>query len=139
MRAIAGSNSPSRMKSCNRIGCAGASKRSFAAHADVAEPEQIAADEVIGLEAKAARDSLRRSLAGLPWIAARLNGWNCYYKSPAPRPYATDGTGSLGRRLCPCYRAERCVNPAAAAVFGTSPSILAVISFAMASPWLFSA
>ncbi len=50
---------------------------------DAADPEQIAAAEVIGptLEGKTARQKNPhppRSLAWLSWIAARLGGWNCY-------------------------------------------------------------
>jgi Transposase DDE domain len=57
---------------------------------DVADPEQIAAAEVIGptLEGKTARQRNPhppRSLAWLSWIAARLGGWNCYYKPPGPK------------------------------------------------------
>jgi Transposase DDE domain len=57
---------------------------------DVADPEQIAAAEVIGptLEGKTARQKNPhppRSLAWLSWIAARLGGWNCYYKPPGPK------------------------------------------------------
>jgi Transposase DDE domain len=57
---------------------------------DVADPEQIAAAEVIRptLEGKTARQKNPhppRSLAWLSWIAARLGGWNCYYKPPGPK------------------------------------------------------
>ncbi len=57
---------------------------------DVADPEQIAAAEVIGptLEGKTARQKNPhppRSLAWLTWIVARLGGWNCYYKPPGPK------------------------------------------------------
>jgi Transposase DDE domain len=57
---------------------------------DVADEELIAAAEVIGptLEGGTARQKnphKPRSLAWLSWIAARLGGWNCYYKPPGPK------------------------------------------------------
>jgi hypothetical protein len=57
---------------------------------DVADLEQIAAAEIIGptLEGKTARQKNPhppRSLAWLSWIAARLGGWNCYYKPAGPK------------------------------------------------------
>jgi hypothetical protein len=57
---------------------------------DVADEEQIRAAEAIGptLEGKTARQKNPhqiRSLAWLAWIAARLGGWNCYYKPPGPK------------------------------------------------------
>jgi len=57
---------------------------------DVADKALIAAAEVIGptLEGKTQRQKNPyplRSLAWLAWIAARLGGWNCYYKPPGPK------------------------------------------------------
>ena len=57
---------------------------------DVAGEDLIAAAEAIGptLERKTARQKNPhepRSLAWLSWIAARLGGWNCYYKPPGPK------------------------------------------------------
>jgi Transposase DDE domain len=57
---------------------------------DVADEEQIAAAEIIGptLEGKTERQKNPhppRSLAWISWIAARLGGWNCYYKKPGPK------------------------------------------------------
>jgi hypothetical protein len=57
---------------------------------DVADEELITAAEAIGptLEGKTARQKNPhppRSLAWLSWIAARLGGWNCYYKPPGPK------------------------------------------------------
>jgi hypothetical protein len=57
---------------------------------DVADEELIAAAEVIGptLEGNTARQKNPHdpgSLAWLSWIAARLGGWNCYYKPPGPK------------------------------------------------------
>ena len=57
---------------------------------DVADEDLITAAEAIGptLEGKTARQKNPhqiRSLAWLAWIAARLGGWNCYYKPPGPK------------------------------------------------------
>jgi len=57
---------------------------------DVADEDLIRAAEAIGptLERKTARQKNPhppRSLAWLSWIAARLGGWNCYYKPPGPK------------------------------------------------------
>jgi hypothetical protein len=57
---------------------------------DVADEELIEAAAAIGprLEGKTARQQNLhpvRSLAWLAWIAARLGGWNCYYKPPGPK------------------------------------------------------
>jgi len=57
---------------------------------DVADEELIIAAEAIGptLEGNTARQKNPhppRSLAWLSWIAARLGGWNCYYKPPGPK------------------------------------------------------
>jgi hypothetical protein len=57
---------------------------------DVADEDLIRAAEAIG--PKLERNTTRqknphptRSLAWLSWIAARLGGWNCYYKPPGPK------------------------------------------------------
>jgi hypothetical protein len=57
---------------------------------DVADQEIIAAAKAIGptLEGNTARQKNPHqpgSLAWLSWIAARLGGWNCYYKPPGPK------------------------------------------------------
>jgi hypothetical protein len=57
---------------------------------DVADENTIAAAQVIGptLEGRTARQKNLHelgSLAWLAWIAARLGGWNCYYKPPGPK------------------------------------------------------
>jgi hypothetical protein len=57
---------------------------------DVADQELIAAAEAIGptLEGSTPRQKNPHepgSLAWLSWIAARLGGWNCYYKPPGPK------------------------------------------------------
>jgi len=57
---------------------------------DVADDDLIAAAQAIGptLEGNTARQKNPhppRSLAWLSWIAARLGGWNCYYKPPGPK------------------------------------------------------
>jgi hypothetical protein len=57
---------------------------------DVADDDLLLAAEVIGptLEGKTLKQQNphpKRSLAWLSWIAARLGGWNCYYKPPGPK------------------------------------------------------
>jgi hypothetical protein len=64
---------------------------------DVADEALIAAAEAIGptLEGNTARQKNphpARSLAWLSWIAARLGGWNCYYKPPGPKTMRTGWT-----------------------------------------------
>jgi Transposase DDE domain len=60
---------------------------------DVIEPEEIEAVAAISatLEGGTARQKNHHppgSLAWLSWIAARLGGWNCYYKPPGPKTMA---------------------------------------------------
>mgnify|MGYP000270406831 CR=1 FL=1 len=60
---------------------------------DVIAPEEIAAAAAISatLEGGTARQKNAHppgSLAWLSWIAARLGGWNCYYKPPGPKTMA---------------------------------------------------
>jgi Transposase DDE domain len=60
---------------------------------DVVAPEEIAAAAAIGarLEGRTERQKnphAKGSLAWLAWIAARLGGWNCYYKPPGPKTMA---------------------------------------------------
>jgi hypothetical protein len=57
---------------------------------DVIEPEEIEAAAAISatLEGNTERQKNHHppgSLAWLAWIAARLGGWNCYYKPPGPK------------------------------------------------------
>lgn len=57
---------------------------------DVADQDLITAAKAIGptLEGNTARQKNPHepgSLAWLSWIAARLGGWNCYYKPPGPK------------------------------------------------------
>jgi Transposase DDE domain len=64
---------------------------------DVADDDLINAAEAIGptLEGKTERQKNphpKRSLAWLSWIAARLGGWNCYYKPPGPKTMRTGWT-----------------------------------------------
>ena len=40
----------------------------------------------------------KSSLSWLAWIAARLGGWNCYYKKPGPKTVA-DGWKRLQAML----------------------------------------
>lgn len=60
---------------------------------DVIEPEDIEAAAAISatLEGGTGRQKNHHpagSLAWLSWIAARLGGWNCYYKPPGPKTMA---------------------------------------------------
>ncbi len=60
---------------------------------DVVDAALIEPIAVIGktLEGKTERQKNRHaigSLAWLAWIAARLGGWNCYYKPPGPKTMA---------------------------------------------------
>jgi len=57
---------------------------------DVIDPALLPVAEAIGatMEGKTERQKNRHpphSLAWLAWIAARLGGWNCYYKPPGPK------------------------------------------------------
>ena len=57
---------------------------------DVIDPDLLPVAEAIGatLEGKTERQKNPHppySLAWLAWIAARLGGWNCYYKPPGPK------------------------------------------------------
>jgi hypothetical protein len=61
---------------------------------DVADQQLIDAAQTIGptLEGKTERQKNPHppgSLAWLSWIAARLGGWNCYYKPPGPKTMRT--------------------------------------------------
>jgi hypothetical protein len=66
---------------------------------DVADEDLIrAADIGPKLERNTARQKNphpARSLAWLSWIAARLGGWNCYYKPPGPKTMRAVGTDSV--------------------------------------------
>jgi len=60
---------------------------------DVIDPELIEPVAAIGrtLEGNTERQKnphAKGSLAWLAWIAARLGGWNCYYKPPGPKTMA---------------------------------------------------
>jgi hypothetical protein len=57
---------------------------------DVLDAAHLPALEAVSrsLEGKTARQKnphSRRSLAYVAWVAARLGGWNCYYKPPGPK------------------------------------------------------
>lgn len=60
---------------------------------DILDPDEIAAAAAIctPLEGDTQRQKnphAEGSLAWLSWIAARLGGWNCYYKPPGPKTMA---------------------------------------------------
>jgi hypothetical protein len=66
-------------------------------------PEQIEVAAAIGgsLEGRTERQKNpweKGSLAWLAWIAARLGGWNCYYRKPGPKTMA-DGWKRLQAML----------------------------------------
>ena len=50
------------------------------------------------------------SLAFVAWIAARLGGWNCYYKPPGPKTMR-EGWNQLAARLEGYALATQCENP----------------------------
>jgi hypothetical protein len=60
---------------------------------DVIAPDEIEAAAAISASLEGRTDRQRNphakgSLAWLSWIAARLGGWNCYYKPPGPKTMA---------------------------------------------------
>src|SRR5262245_14076486 len=60
---------------------------------DVIAPEEIEAAAAISTTLEGATPRQKNphekgSLAWLSWIAARLGGWNCYYKPPGPKTMA---------------------------------------------------
>lgn len=70
---------------------------------DVLDVAQLPAVAAISahLEGKTARQKNHHpvgSLAFVAWVAARLGGWNCYYKPPGPKTMA-DGWKRLAERL----------------------------------------
>ena len=70
---------------------------------DVIDAAQIPAVAAIGksLEGSTKRQRnphARGTLAWVSWIAARLGGWNCYYRKPGPKTMAA-GSKSLLERL----------------------------------------
>lgn len=70
---------------------------------DVIDAAQLPAVAAISrqLEGKTARQKNHHppvSLAFVAWVAARLGGWNCYYKPPGPKTMA-DGWKRLAERL----------------------------------------
>lgn len=65
------------------------------------------------LEGKTARQKNPHppdSLAFVAWIAARLGGWNCYYKPPGPKTMR-EGWTQLAARLEGYALATQCQNP----------------------------
>ena len=70
---------------------------------DVLDAAQVPAMAAISaqLEGKTARQRNHHppgSLAFVAWVAARLGGWNCYYKPPRPKTMA-DGWRRLAERI----------------------------------------
>ncbi len=61
--------------------------------ADVIDPSEFEAAAAIGTKLEGGTERQKNphakgSLAWLAWIAARLGGWNCYYKPPGPKTMA---------------------------------------------------
>ena len=78
---------------------------------DVIDADEIAPVAAIGaeLEGRTARQKNPwepGSLAWLAWIAARLGGWNCYYRPPGPKTMA-NGWRRLADRLAGFATAQR--------------------------------
>lgn len=67
---------------------------------DVIEANLVEPAEAIGktLEGKTERQKNPHEKASLAWIAARLGGWNCYYKPPGPKTMR-DGWSRLASML----------------------------------------
>jgi Transposase DDE domain len=85
---------------------------------DVIDPALLPVAEAIGatLEGKTERQKNRHpvhSLAWLAWIAARLGGWNCYYKPPGPKTmragWAQFATMTAGFAIATALQAESIV------------------------------
>ena len=65
------------------------------------------------LEGKTARQKNPHpngSLAFVAWVAARLGGWNCYYKPPGPKTMR-EGWNQLAARLEGYALAQQCQIP----------------------------
>lgn len=113
-----------RMFNLAAIGLAGAIRTSQLVDArdgsprpasDVVDDTFAPALELISqrLEGKTERQKNRHppgSLAFVAWIAARLGGWNCYYKPPGPKTMR-DGWNQLAARLEGYALASRPTNP----------------------------
>ncbi len=65
---------------------------------ELIEPVAAIAASLEGTTARQKNSHAKGSLAWLAWVAARLGGWNCYYKPPGPKTMA-DGWKRLAAML----------------------------------------
>lgn len=75
-----------------------------------AVPLQLLSRKLEGKTARQKNPHPPRSLAFVAWIAARLGGWNCYYKPPGPKTMR-EGWNQLAARLEGYALAAQCQNP----------------------------
>lgn len=75
-----------------------------------AVPLQLLSSKLEGKTARQKNPHSPGSLAFVAWIAARLGGWNCYYKPPGPKTMR-EGWNQLAARLEGYALATQCQNP----------------------------
>jgi hypothetical protein len=75
-----------------------------------AAPLQLLSRKLEGKTARQKNPHAPGSLAFVAWIAARLGGWNCYYKPPGPKTMR-QGWSQLAARLEGFALASQCQNP----------------------------
>lgn len=75
-----------------------------------AVPLQLLSTKLEGKTARQKNPHPPRSLAFVAWIAARLGGWNCYYRPPGPKTMR-EGWNQLAARLEGYALASQCQNP----------------------------
>jgi len=75
-----------------------------------AVPLQLLSRKLEGKTARQKNPHPPGSLAFVAWIAARLGGWNCYYKPPGPKTMR-EGWSQLAARLEGYALATQCQNP----------------------------
>lgn len=75
-----------------------------------AVPLQLLSNKLEGKTARQKNPHPASSLAFVAWIAARLGGWNCYYKPPGPKTMR-EGWNQLAARLEGYALAIQCKNP----------------------------
>lgn len=73
-------------------------------------PLQLLSNKLEGKTARQKNPHPPGSLAFVAWIAARLGGWNCYYKPPGPKTMR-QGWNQLAARLEGYALAKQCQNP----------------------------
>lgn len=75
-----------------------------------AAPLQLLSQKLEGKTARQKNPHPPNSLAFVAWVAARLGGWNCYYKPPGPKTMR-EGWNQLAARLEGYALATQCQNP----------------------------